>query len=197
VRERTGRRSCSSPSRQDTVQAAKKARDDNGTGHPDRFAGRLRLPQRGEGSSPTTPSGNRSPTASVPPRGAREGGPRPRRRAVQAQGKIKLLFSRRRRWRGGEPPGALRRHPRHEVSRPAGGRDRHLAARRAPDARARGSPRLRRRGVRLVVCDRADADKYRALLREGKEIESRLAAELESHLNAEITRWAPSAGSKT
>jgi len=41
-------------------------------------------------------------------------------------------------------------------------------------------------GYGWVVCDRADADKYRALLREGKEIESRLAAELESHLNAEI-----------
>ncbi|WP_313693147.1 DEAD/DEAH box helicase [Halorarum halobium] len=37
-----------------------------------------------------------------------------------------------------------------------------------------------------VVCDRADADRYRRLLREGKDIESRLAAEVESHLNAEI-----------
>ncbi|QLG60891.1 DEAD/DEAH box helicase [Halorarum salinum] len=37
-----------------------------------------------------------------------------------------------------------------------------------------------------VVCDRSDADGYRRLLREGKDIESRLAAEVESHLNAEI-----------
>ncbi|WP_418281395.1 DEAD/DEAH box helicase [Halorubrum sp. DTA98] len=42
-------------------------------------------------------------------------------------------------------------------------------------------------GYGWVVCDRGDADKYRTLLREGKEIESRLAAELESHLNAEIS----------
>ena len=41
-------------------------------------------------------------------------------------------------------------------------------------------------GYGWVVCDRADADKYRRLLKEGKEIESRLAAELDSHLNAEI-----------
>jgi replicative superfamily II helicase len=41
-------------------------------------------------------------------------------------------------------------------------------------------------GYGWVVCDRADADKYRALLREGKEIESRLAEDLDSHLNAEI-----------
>ncbi|WP_144904551.1 DEAD/DEAH box helicase [Halobellus captivus] len=41
-------------------------------------------------------------------------------------------------------------------------------------------------GYGWVVCDRADADKYRKLLREGKEIESRLAEDLDSHLNAEI-----------
>ncbi|GAB6879749.1 DEAD/DEAH box helicase [Halorubrum gandharaense] len=41
-------------------------------------------------------------------------------------------------------------------------------------------------GYGWVVCDRADADKYRDLLREGKEIESRLAEDLESHLNAEV-----------
>ena len=41
-------------------------------------------------------------------------------------------------------------------------------------------------GYGWVVCDRSDADGYRQLLREGKEIESRLAAELESHLNAEV-----------
>ncbi|ESP87966.1 DEAD/DEAH box helicase [Candidatus Halobonum tyrrellensis] len=41
-------------------------------------------------------------------------------------------------------------------------------------------------GYGWVVCDRSEADKYRRLLREGKEIESRLAAEVESHLNAEI-----------
>jgi replicative superfamily II helicase len=41
-------------------------------------------------------------------------------------------------------------------------------------------------GYGWVVCDHADADKYRRLLREGKEIESRLAEDLDSHLNAEI-----------
>ena len=41
-------------------------------------------------------------------------------------------------------------------------------------------------GYGWVVCDRADADKYRQLLEEGKEIESRLAEDLDSHLNAEI-----------
>ncbi len=41
-------------------------------------------------------------------------------------------------------------------------------------------------GYGWVVCDYADADKYRKLLREGKEIESRLAEDLDSHLNAEI-----------
>ncbi|WP_458188861.1 DEAD/DEAH box helicase [Haladaptatus sp. NG-WS-4] len=41
-------------------------------------------------------------------------------------------------------------------------------------------------GYGWVVCDHADADKYRRLLRDGKEIESRLAEDLDSHLNAEI-----------
>ncbi len=41
-------------------------------------------------------------------------------------------------------------------------------------------------GYGWVICDRGDADRYRRLLREGKEIESRLAGELESHLNAEV-----------
>jgi len=41
-------------------------------------------------------------------------------------------------------------------------------------------------GYGWVVCDHADADKYRRLLREGKDIESRLAEDLDSHLNAEI-----------
>jgi replicative superfamily II helicase len=41
-------------------------------------------------------------------------------------------------------------------------------------------------GYGYVVCDRSEAGKYRRLLREGKEIESRLAADLDSHLNAEI-----------
>lgn len=41
-------------------------------------------------------------------------------------------------------------------------------------------------GYGWVVCDAADADKYRRLLNEGKEIESRLAESLETHLNAEI-----------
>ncbi|MHC3437012.1 DEAD/DEAH box helicase [Natrialbaceae archaeon A-gly3] len=41
-------------------------------------------------------------------------------------------------------------------------------------------------GYGWVVCDSREADKYRRLLREGKEIESRLAESLETHLNAEI-----------
>ena len=41
-------------------------------------------------------------------------------------------------------------------------------------------------GYGWVVCDAADADRYRRLLREGKEIESRLAESLDTHLNAEI-----------
>jgi replicative superfamily II helicase len=41
-------------------------------------------------------------------------------------------------------------------------------------------------GYGWVVCDTAEADKYRRLLRDGKEIESRLAESLETHLNAEI-----------
>src|SRR6056297_99473 len=49
-----------------------------------------------------------------------------------------------------------------------------------------GRPEYDDVGYGWVVCDRAAADKYRKLLREGKAIEARLAAELESHLNAEI-----------
>jgi replicative superfamily II helicase len=41
-------------------------------------------------------------------------------------------------------------------------------------------------GYGWVVCDRSDADRYRTLIREGKDIESHLAAELDSNLNAEI-----------
>ncbi|WP_247730564.1 DEAD/DEAH box helicase [Halovivax limisalsi] len=41
-------------------------------------------------------------------------------------------------------------------------------------------------GYGWVVCDGADADRYRRLLREGTEIESQLAESLDTHLNAEI-----------
>jgi replicative superfamily II helicase len=41
-------------------------------------------------------------------------------------------------------------------------------------------------GYGWVVCDENDADRYRRLLDEGTEIESRLAADLDAHLNAEI-----------
>jgi len=41
-------------------------------------------------------------------------------------------------------------------------------------------------GYAHVVCDRSDADRYRRLLREGKPIESRLAEGLDAHLNAEV-----------
>ncbi|MFB6164418.1 MAG: DEAD/DEAH box helicase [Haloarculaceae archaeon] len=49
-----------------------------------------------------------------------------------------------------------------------------------------GRPGYDDRGYAWVVCDGADADKYRRLLRDGKEIESRLAADLDAHLNAEL-----------
>jgi len=49
-----------------------------------------------------------------------------------------------------------------------------------------GRPGYDDRGYAWVVCDGADADRYRTLLRDGKAIESRLAAELAAHLNAEI-----------
>ena len=49
-----------------------------------------------------------------------------------------------------------------------------------------GRPGYDDAGYAHVICDGADADKYRQLLRDGKPIESRLAEELDSHLNAEI-----------
>ncbi|USZ66751.1 DEAD/DEAH box helicase [Halorussus salilacus] len=49
-----------------------------------------------------------------------------------------------------------------------------------------GRPEYDDVGYGWVVADRSEADKYRRLLREGKEIESRLAEDLDAHLNAEI-----------
>ncbi|MHB9287248.1 DEAD/DEAH box helicase [Halobacteriales archaeon Cl-PHB] len=49
-----------------------------------------------------------------------------------------------------------------------------------------GRPGYDDRGYAWVVCDRGDADRYRRLLKEGKPIESRLAEDLDAHLNAEI-----------
>ncbi|QLD91251.1 DEAD/DEAH box helicase [Natronomonas salina] len=49
-----------------------------------------------------------------------------------------------------------------------------------------GRPGYDDAGYAYVVCDGADAEKYRQLLRDGKPIESRLAEDLDSHLNAEI-----------
>ena len=49
-----------------------------------------------------------------------------------------------------------------------------------------GRPEYDDVGYGWVICDRADADKYRRLLREGKPLESRLADDLDAHLNAEI-----------
>jgi replicative superfamily II helicase len=49
-----------------------------------------------------------------------------------------------------------------------------------------GRPGYDDTGYAYVVCESEDADRYRRLLREGKEIESRLAGELDAHLNAEI-----------
>src|SRR6056297_1246776 len=49
-----------------------------------------------------------------------------------------------------------------------------------------GRPGYDDQGYAWVVSDRADADRYRPLLRDGKAIESRLAESLATHLNAEI-----------
>ncbi|WP_135854717.1 DEAD/DEAH box helicase [Halorussus salinus] len=49
-----------------------------------------------------------------------------------------------------------------------------------------GRPEYDDVGYGWVVCDHSEADKYRRLLREGKEIESRLAEDVDAHLNAEI-----------
>ena len=49
-----------------------------------------------------------------------------------------------------------------------------------------GRPGYDDTGYAWVVADRSEADKYRRLLRDGKDIESRLAEDLPSHLNAEI-----------
>jgi replicative superfamily II helicase len=49
-----------------------------------------------------------------------------------------------------------------------------------------GRPGYDDQGYAWVVCDRSEADKYRRLLREGKPIESRLADDLAAHLNAEV-----------
>ncbi|WP_370518695.1 DEAD/DEAH box helicase [Natronomonas sp. CBA1123] len=49
-----------------------------------------------------------------------------------------------------------------------------------------GRPGYDDAGYAYVVCDGSDAEKYRQLLLDGKPIESRLAGELDSHLNAEI-----------
>ncbi len=49
-----------------------------------------------------------------------------------------------------------------------------------------GRPGYDDQGYAWVITDRSEADKYRQLLRDGKEIESRLAESLDAHLNAEI-----------
>ena len=49
-----------------------------------------------------------------------------------------------------------------------------------------GRPGYDDAGHAHVICDGSDADRYRQLLADGKPIESRLAEELDSHLNAEI-----------
>jgi replicative superfamily II helicase len=49
-----------------------------------------------------------------------------------------------------------------------------------------GRPGYDDRGYAWVVADRSDADRYRRLLRDGTPIESRLADDLDTHLNAEI-----------
>jgi len=49
-----------------------------------------------------------------------------------------------------------------------------------------GRPEYDDVGYAWVVCDGADADRYRRLLRDGKPLESRLAEDLDAHLVAEI-----------
>ena len=49
-----------------------------------------------------------------------------------------------------------------------------------------GRPGYDDAGYAHVICDGSDAGRYRRLLADGKPIESRLAEELDSHLNAEI-----------
>ncbi len=49
-----------------------------------------------------------------------------------------------------------------------------------------GRPGYDDAGYAYVVCDQADADRYRTLLADGKPIESRLAEDLPAHLNAEV-----------
>ena len=49
-----------------------------------------------------------------------------------------------------------------------------------------GRPGYDDTGYAWVVCDRSDADRYRRLLKQGTDIESRLAEDLLTHLNAEI-----------
>jgi replicative superfamily II helicase len=49
-----------------------------------------------------------------------------------------------------------------------------------------GRPEYDDVGYAWVVCDGADADRYRRLLREGKPLESRLAGSLDAHLVAEV-----------
>ncbi|MEF8884097.1 MAG: DEAD/DEAH box helicase [Haloarculaceae archaeon] len=49
-----------------------------------------------------------------------------------------------------------------------------------------GRPGYDDQGYAWVVCGRSEADKYRRLLTEGKDIESRLAEDLDAHLNAEV-----------
>ncbi|WP_256685879.1 DEAD/DEAH box helicase [Halococcus qingdaonensis] len=49
-----------------------------------------------------------------------------------------------------------------------------------------GRPGYDDAGYAYVVCDGSDAEKYRKLLRDGTEIDSHLTADLDTHLNAEI-----------
>ncbi|EMA48313.1 DEAD/DEAH box helicase domain-containing protein [Halococcus morrhuae DSM 1307] len=49
-----------------------------------------------------------------------------------------------------------------------------------------GRPGYDDAGYAYVVCDGSDAEKYRKLLRDGTEINSHLTADLDTHLNAEI-----------
>jgi replicative superfamily II helicase len=49
-----------------------------------------------------------------------------------------------------------------------------------------GRPGYDERGYAWIVCDRADADRYRRLLRDGTPIDSRLGDDLAEHLNAEV-----------
>ena len=117
-------------------------------GRADGCTRRLRFPHRNPGPRKSDFAKLGARRRGLPPRGSLEVRQGPRRAVVPRGQDSTPLFDLDARV-GREPPRAVRRDPRYEVPRPAGGRSRHESARRAPDARARGPTGLRRRGLRL------------------------------------------------